>query len=96
MNKRSRVTSAKVIAAGDTPLDIMLASMRQLFKEEKFAEAAMIAQRAAPYVHQKFTATQEPAKRHAEQVVQSDLFGPQATQPAAENNAPDEFDKFLH
>jgi hypothetical protein len=96
VNKRSRAASAKALANGNTPLDIMLASMRQLFTEGKYAEAAMIAQRAAPYVHQKFTATQEPAKRHVEQVVQSDLFGPQATQPADENNAPDEFDRFLH
>ena len=100
VNKRKSVTSAKALANGNTPLDIMLAAMRELFAQKQYSEAAMIAQRAAPYVHQKFTATQEPAKRHPEQVMQADLFDQHRSPPNGDqmpgDEKPDEFAGLLN
>ena len=73
-NKRANVAAAKLTASGAAlPLDILLASARQLFGEGKYAEAASAAAKAAPYIHQRFTATQEPAIRHQAQQVQGEL-----------------------
>ena len=83
-NKRSRVTAPKALATGMTPLDILLDSARRLHTEGDFVNAAAVAARAAPYVHQKFTAMQEPAARHPEQKTQADLFDPL---PPAESDA---------
>ena len=72
----------RVVARGMTPLDIILESARKLFEAQKYSEASLAAQRAAPFVHQKFAPTSLPAKLHPEQVLQGDLFD--LPQPAPE------------
>ncbi len=73
-NKTSTVAAVKVAETGATPLDIILGSARKLYEQGDFAAASAAAHRAAPYVHQKFAVTQEPAVRHPEQKTQGDLF----------------------
>lgn len=71
--KKRKVRSARCLAAGDLPIDIMLMAARELAKEKLWVEAAAAAAKVAPYVHQKFTATAEPAARHPAQKVQGEL-----------------------
>lgn len=93
-NKKTTVRSARVIASGDSPLDIMLASARALFKAKNYAEASLVASRAAPYIHQRFAPTAEAAKPHPEQKLQRDLFDP--TPLAVDAADEDPWDKVLN
>ena len=73
-NKKKSVVSVRALVSGMTPLDVLLSSMRQLYEDKDYPNAALVAARAAPYVHQKFTATEALAKPHPEQMFQDDLF----------------------
>lgn len=89
-NKRSRSSAAKVLASDLTPLDILLKTARRLYEDQDFVNAAAVARAAAPYVHSKFVASQEPAARHPEQKTQKDLFddvpAPEAAAPGPKAN----------
>ena len=92
-NKRKSVRSSRLLLKGETPLDVMLASMRALLKAKDYAAAAIAAARAAPYVHQRFSATQEPAAKHPSQKLQGDLF--EHLPPPGDAEQPDGWDGVL-
>ena len=73
VGRKRKVRSARLLAHGDLPIDIMLTSARELLKAREFAAAAAAAAKVAPYIHQKFTVTQEPAQKHRDQKVQGEL-----------------------
>ena len=73
VSRKRKVRSARLLANGDLPIDIMLTAARELLAAKDFSGAAAAAAKVAPYIHQKFTATQEPALKHEAQKVQGEL-----------------------
>ena len=55
-NQKSREIAERAAAAGITPLEVMIATMRDLFKKGKKVEASAIAKDAAPYMHPRLAA----------------------------------------
>jgi hypothetical protein len=89
--ERTVVAEASTESAKLTPIDIMLGSARKFYAEENYKDANLAAARVASYIHQRFAPTQEPAKRHAEQELQDDLFNPRPA-PAPPPTAPEDDD----
>jgi hypothetical protein len=83
-NRAKFKVSARVLAEGLLPLDILLQSMRALFERGDFEAAAVAAAKAAPFIHQKFAPTRDAAVKHPAQAVQPDLFHQDAAGAAAE------------
>ncbi|HYF57354.1 MAG TPA: hypothetical protein VEA81_00205 [Burkholderiaceae bacterium] len=48
---RTRAIADKAAAEGITPLEVMLEAMREAYDAGELRDAAMIAERAAPYIH---------------------------------------------
>lgn len=69
VNKKANLEAAIVVAGGDTPLDILLWAARQAKAEGDVERATKAAQAAAPYIHQRFSPTDQPAKPHPEQSI---------------------------
>lgn len=59
--KRVELT-AKAVAAGITPLEVMLSSMRKLYDLSEFSAACGIAKDAAPYVHPRLSSIEATGK----------------------------------
>ena len=66
-NKKASLDAAKLLADGQTPLDVGLAAMRVLFESGKTEEAGTLAVKLAPYFHQRFAPTDQQPKPHREQ-----------------------------
>lgn len=56
--KRTRAVADRAAADGVTPLEVMLAAMRDHYKAKHLDEAAKIAAAAAPYMHPRLSAVQ--------------------------------------
>jgi hypothetical protein len=63
------VPAALCDASRMAPLDILLASARKLFESGEFSQASLAAARCAPFLHQRFKSSDEPAQLHSEQKV---------------------------
>ena len=66
-NKRAMLEAAILAGEGPKPLDVALRAMRALDAAGEHEKAAAIAVKIAPFFYQKFSATDQPAKPHAEQ-----------------------------
>ncbi len=69
---RRSTTDAKIlasVAAGDTPLDVGLRIMRKAEAEGDLKLALQAMKACAPFIHQRFSPTDQPAKPHVEQAI---------------------------
>ena len=53
LTKRTQEITTRVLAAGRTPLEVMLAVMEHFFAAGEYEKAVEVASRAAPFIHPK-------------------------------------------
>lgn len=58
VTKKTTEVAQRAAAQGITPLEVMLAAMRQAYRKKDMAAAAGFAKDAAPYMHPRLSAVQ--------------------------------------
>ena len=68
-SKKAKVSAAALMRSGRQPLEVLLLVMDKALEDGDWKTAREAAKDAAPYIHQKFSATDQPAKPHPEQAI---------------------------